>query len=54
MNPSFRIAASLSMLHHSAPAELAALFPRYRPARCDQGLRLTAGDYPTSIYLRID
>lgn len=52
MNPGFRIAASLSMLHHAAPTELAALLPRYRPAQFDQGLRLTSGDFPTSIYLQ--
>jgi hypothetical protein len=53
MNSGFSIATSLSMLHHSSPAELASLLPRYRPAQFDQGLRLTSGDYPSSIYLRV-
>ena len=54
MNPRFRIATSLSMLHHSSAAELASLLPRYRPAKFEQGLRLSSGDYPSSVYLRVD
>jgi hypothetical protein len=53
MNSAYSIAVSLSMLHHSSPAELARLLPRYRPAQFDQGLRLTNGHHPSSIYLRV-
>jgi hypothetical protein len=53
-NDRFRIAASLSMLHHAAPSELGGLIPRYRPEPGDRGLQ--AGrpelDFPTSLYLR--
>lgn len=47
------IAASLSMLHHARPAEIARSLPNYRPAKFDQGLRLTSGHHPSSIYLRV-
>jgi hypothetical protein len=52
-NNRFSIAASLSMLHHASPGELAECLPNYRAGKFDQGLRLTAGDHPSSIYLRI-
>jgi Methyltransferase domain len=53
LNSRYSIAASLSMLHHAAPDELAKSLPNYRPARFDQGLRLSEGDFPSSIYLRV-
>jgi hypothetical protein len=53
LNSRYSIAASLSMLHHVAPEELAKSLPNYRPARFDQGLRLSEGDFPSSIYLRV-
>jgi hypothetical protein len=52
-NSRYSIAASLSMLHHAAPGELAKSLPNYRPARFDQGLRLSEGDFPSSIYLLV-
>lgn len=53
-NSRFSIAASLSMLHHGCPVELAQFLPNYRPGTFDQGLRVTAGHHPSSIYLRVD
>jgi hypothetical protein len=52
-NNRYSIAASLSMLHHESPGELAKYLPNYKPARFDQGLRLTDGHHPSSIYLRV-
>jgi hypothetical protein len=51
-NERYSIAASLSMLHHESPDELVKQLSNYRPARFDQGLRVTAGHHPSSIYLR--
>lgn len=54
-NPHFTIRASMSMLHYAKPDELKLLFPRYRPAANDQGLRGTsdpAAHFPTAIYLQ--
>jgi Methyltransferase domain len=53
MNNRYTIAASLSMLHHADPASLAACLPNYRPAKFDQGLRLTDGHHPSSIFMRV-
>ncbi len=53
-NSRFSIAASLSMLHHACPVELARALPNYRPGKFDQGLRITDGHHPSSIYLRVD
>jgi hypothetical protein len=52
-NERYGIAASLSMLHHESPDELAKHLPNYRPAQFDQGLRVTTGHHPSSIYLRV-
>jgi Methyltransferase domain len=52
-NNRYSIAASLSMLHHESPTQLAKYLPNYKPARFDQGLRLTSGHHPSSIYLRV-
>jgi hypothetical protein len=52
-NDRYTIAASLSMLHHDCPNELAKYLPNYKPAQFDQGLRLTSGHHPSSIYLRV-
>lgn len=53
-NPDFTIAASLSMLHYGAGAEVRRLIPRYRPAANEDGLatREADGDFPSSVYLR--
>lgn len=53
LNSRYSIAGALSMLHHECPGELAKCLPNYRPARFDQGLRLTSGHHPSSIYLRV-
>ena len=53
MNDRYRIATSLSMLHHARPVELAACLPNYRPAKFDQGLRVGEGHFPSSTYLRV-
>ncbi len=53
MNSSYSIAASLSMLHHADPASLAACLPNYRPAKFDQGLRISDGHFPSSTYMRV-
>jgi hypothetical protein len=52
-NERYSIAASLSMLHHERPDELAKCLPNYHPARFDQGLLVTDGHHPSSIYLRV-
>ena len=52
-NPRFSIAASLCMLHHSNPEELASHLPNYTRGKFDQGLRLSDGHHPSSIYLRV-
>jgi hypothetical protein len=51
MNPSFRILCSLSMLHHDRRAELATIFPNYRPCKTEDGIALDAGHFPSSIFL---
>jgi hypothetical protein len=52
-NSRFEIAASLSMLTHADPAALANLLCDYVPARMSDGLMASAGDYATSIFLRV-
>ncbi len=51
LNRRFGITASLSMLHHARPADLAALLPNYRPRGNDHGLATTAGHFPSALYL---
>ena len=50
-NNRFRIAASMSMLHHDRPSDLAALFDGYRPCKIERGLEVEPGEFPTSTYL---
>lgn len=52
-NQRYSIATSLSQLHHACSEELMKYLPNYKPARFDQGLQLTAGHHPSSIYLRV-
>lgn len=52
-NDRFRIAASLSMLHHAEQPALRALFPQYEPRIFQDGLTVREGDYPSSIYLHV-
>ena len=52
MNPSFKIAASLSMLCHQRPGDLRQIFPDMQPKVFDQGLsRGGPGQYPSSVFL---
>ncbi len=50
-NDSWRVLASLSMLHHGRPETLHAMFPTYRPRTHVNGIAIDEGHYPTSIYL---
>jgi len=52
-NRRFRIAASLSMLHHAKQAELQALILDYKPSINSRGIMIRAGHYPSAIYLRV-
>ena len=53
-NRRLEIAASLSMLHYQRQDELRNCLPRYRPAADADGLESEPGDFPSSIYLRVD
>jgi hypothetical protein len=53
-NDRFRIAASLSMLHYERQEQLGEVFRGYRPRKCDAGLALDDGHYPSSCYLFSD
>ena len=52
-NEHYSIAASLSLLHHACPEKLKAHLPNYLPAKFDQGLQVSQGHHPSSIYLRV-
>ena len=52
LNPHYRIMASLSMLHHKKQQCLATLFPHYVPANFIDGIRITQGHFPSSVYIR--
>jgi hypothetical protein len=52
MNPSYEIAASLSMLHHADPEGLRGVFPGYSPMVARDGLEVAGGDFPSSTYIR--
>lgn len=52
-NEHYAVAASLSMLHYSAPEKLAALLPQYQPAGNADGLLTSEGHFPSSTYLRV-
>jgi hypothetical protein len=51
LNRRFGISASLSMLHHARPSELAALLPNYRPRANDHGLAAGPGHFGSAVYL---
>jgi predicted O-methyltransferase YrrM len=54
-NPHYTIRTCLSMLHYARPAELQAIFSRYRPSPNDEGLPRAGqkvGHFPSSIYLQ--
>jgi hypothetical protein len=52
-NDRYELCASLSMLHYGAPERLSLLIPSYHAAGNDEGLLTTAGDFPSSAYLRV-
>ena len=52
-NSRFKIEASLSMLHYAASDKLKQMIPSYAPRRCDDGLALGPGHFPSSTYLRV-
>jgi hypothetical protein len=52
LNPNYRIMASLRMLHHKKQECLAKLFPHYTPAKFVDGIRVTNGHSPSSIFIR--
>jgi hypothetical protein len=49
LNPEFRILASLSMLHHGTES-LRAILPHYAPAKHADGIRISSGHFPSSLY----
>jgi hypothetical protein len=52
-NPRFEIVASLSMLHHQRPTQLAALVHSYLPRPMTHGLNAGLGHFPSALYLRV-
>lgn len=54
-NPRARILACLSHLHYARPAELADVFPDYRPQANHEGLRPTGteGHFPASLWFEV-
>jgi len=52
-NSRFEILASLSMLHHQRPAELARLVESYSPRRMCDGLSAGGGHLPSALYLSV-
>ncbi len=50
-NSSFRVCASMSLLHHFCLEELSSLFPRYTFMEFEKGVRVSPGAYPCSIFL---
>jgi hypothetical protein len=51
LNSRFRIAMSLSMLHHASSQTIQAAIPDYRPAANDDGLEAAPGHFPSATYL---
>jgi hypothetical protein len=52
MNARYRIALSLSLLHHVRRSELELCFPYMEPAEFVDGVMSKEGHYPSAIYLR--
>ena len=52
-NRKTRILASLSLLHYARRTELGQCLPNYRPREDREGLMVTTGHYPSSIYLEV-
>jgi hypothetical protein len=57
-NRSYRLEASLSMIHYADPAGLQRLLPDYRPAAQVNGLAAATGDasgrhFPSAAYMRV-
>ncbi|MBT3069673.1 class I SAM-dependent methyltransferase [Rhodomicrobium sp. Az07] len=53
-NERFSILASLSMLHYAASDELKAIIKLYSPQKRDEGLSISDGHFPSSIYLKVN
>ncbi|HZU10464.1 MAG TPA: class I SAM-dependent methyltransferase [Pseudacidobacterium sp.] len=51
MNPGFEMMASLAMLHHLRRNDLLRFFPEMKPKEFTDGLGITDGHFPCSIYL---
>ena len=51
MNSGYRILASLAMLHHARPAEFYENFAACTPRRMRDGVAVSAGVYPSAVYL---
>ncbi len=52
-NGRYRIAASLSQLHHDRPEALKEFFPDFKPMPMEHGVGQGEGDYPSAIYLEV-
>jgi hypothetical protein len=52
MNPDFSILASLHLMHHKQSEGLQKLLPNYKPARHEDGLIVSPGHVPGSIYFK--
>jgi hypothetical protein len=52
MNQQYEIAASLSMLHHQRLDDLLQFFPEMQPRKFNDGLGVSDGHFPCSVYLR--
>lgn len=52
LNPSFEILCSLAMLYHARRAEMTALLSGYEAPRSEDGLVVSPGSIPSSIFLR--
>lgn len=53
-NEKVSMLASLSMLHHANQAALKNFLPNYQPRMSTLGIMHTEGDFPSSIYLRVN
>lgn len=55
-NERYALRLAMSMLHNSDPDRLHEILPSYRPARCKDGLRVSADDrghMPSAAYLQV-
>jgi hypothetical protein len=52
-NKKYILRASLGMLHYANPARLQKFLPNYRPSGNSQGLAVSKGHFPSSVYLQV-